>query len=74
MPTEKPSDRRESSPGHNGGLKAKLAARFRKKPDDHEKKVNFVRVCVCIMRTEKLDGCNCSYVHARGLNQVACNI
>lgn len=46
MPTEKPSDRRESSPGHNGGLKAKLAARFRKKPDDHEKKVNFVRVCV----------------------------
>jgi len=38
MPTEKPSDGREVSPGHNGGIKAKLASRFKKRPDDHEKK------------------------------------
>ena len=41
MPTEKPSDGREVSPGHNGGIKAKLASRFKKKPDDHEKKVSY---------------------------------
>jgi len=41
MPTEKPSDGREVSPGHSGGIKAKLASRFKKRPDDHEKKVSY---------------------------------
>ncbi len=46
MPTEKPTDQNDPSPGNGerasgnaGGLKQRLANRFKRRPEEHDKKV-----------------------------------